>query len=67
MTTGDYQRGLLYAEEKGETRGRTEGITIGSLRRAQEIARSLLAQEIPLSIIMNATGLSEPEILSLED
>jgi hypothetical protein len=55
MTTGDYQRGLLYAEEKGE------------LRQAQAIARSMLADNFPIAVIEKHTGLSELEILSLED
>jgi predicted transposase/invertase (TIGR01784 family) len=59
MTTGDYQRGLLYAEEKGETRG--------SLRQAQAMARRMLADNEPIDKIERYTGLSEPEILSLED
>jgi hypothetical protein len=63
MTTGDYQRGLLYAEEKGETRG----ITIGSLRQAQAIARRMLADNESIDKIERYTGLSEPEILSLEN
>jgi hypothetical protein len=54
MTTGDYQRGLLYAEEKG------------SLRQAQAMARRMLAKGESLDKIEEYTGLSEPEILSLE-
>jgi predicted transposase/invertase (TIGR01784 family) len=63
MTTGDYQRGLLYAAEQGETRG----ITIGSLRQAQAMARRMLSKGEALDKIEDYTGLSEPEILSLEN
>jgi predicted transposase/invertase (TIGR01784 family) len=63
MTTGDYQRGLLYATEQG----RTEGITIGSLHQAQKMARWMLSKGMEMSDIEEATGLSEPEILSLEN
>jgi hypothetical protein len=54
-----YLASLDYAKEEGES--------IGSLRQAQAMARRMLAKGEALDKIEEYTGLSEPEILSLED
>jgi predicted transposase/invertase (TIGR01784 family) len=71
MTEMDRVASLMWAEEKGVMRGRDEGradgIAIGSLRQAQSMAKRMLAKNYPLEEIEALTGLSEPEILSLEE
>jgi predicted transposase/invertase (TIGR01784 family) len=66
MTEMDRAASLAWAEEKGVMRGEARGITIGSLRQAQKMARWMLAKGMPIADIEEATGLSEPEILALE-
>jgi predicted transposase/invertase (TIGR01784 family) len=66
MTEMDRAASLAWAEEKGVMRGEARGITIGSLRQAQAIARKMLADGFSIDAIEKYTGLSEPEILALE-
>jgi predicted transposase/invertase (TIGR01784 family) len=53
-----------------EARGREEGIEIGEARgenkKAIEIARNLLSQNIDIDIISSTTGLSAEEIAKLK-
>ncbi|MES2198751.1 MAG: hypothetical protein V4489_01090, partial [Chlamydiota bacterium] len=52
-------------EARGEARGRVEGEAIGEARASVKIARRLLRENIPISIISSVSGLSESEIRAL--
>jgi hypothetical protein len=51
--------------QSGLERGREIGLEEGEQRKALQIARNLLAQSIPLDVIVKATGLSPDQIASL--
>ena len=57
-TEKEYEDKLRKAEEKGKT----EGIDIGKNKKAMEIARNLLSQNIDINTISIATGLSLEQI-----
>ena len=65
----DYNEGMLEAEERGEERGRKEGISIGEERgrkaEALSIARKLVGMGFPTEEIVKITLLSEKEIEGL--
>ncbi len=65
----DYNEGMLEAEERGEERGRKEGISIGEERgrkaEALSIARKLVGMGFPMEEIVKITLLSEKEIEGL--
>ena len=65
----DYNEGMLEAEERGEERGRIEGISIGEERgrkaEALSIARKLVGMGFPTEEIVKITLLSEKEIEGL--
>lgn len=48
--------------EQGREEGRKEGIAEGEKRRAQEIARNMLAKGMEVGMVADLTGLSEEEI-----
>jgi hypothetical protein len=58
----DYKRTLDYAKKEGVA----EGFVSGSLSRAKDIAKRLLARGLSLADIEADTGLSKPEILALQ-
>ena len=64
-----YVEGMLEAEERGEERGRKEGISIGEERgrkaEALSIARKLVGMGFPTEEIVKITLLSEKEIEGL--
>ena len=65
----DYNEGMLEAEERGEERGRKEGISIGEERgrkaESLSIARKLVGMGFPTEEIVKITLLSEKEIEGL--
>ena len=69
MAIRDYNEGMLEAEERGEERGRKEGISIGEERgrkaEALSIARKLVGMGFPTEEIVKITLLSEKEIEGL--
>ena len=58
----DYNQMMFEAEERGEKRG----IEQGQYQKAIIIAKNLLSMALPLSAIIQATGLSEEEIKKLQ-
>lgn len=62
----DYQNTIDYAEKKGWLRGKEEGKEEGSQVKALEIARNLKALGVDVSVIMQASGLTEEQIAALE-
>ncbi len=59
------KEGLKEGMEKGIAEGRVEGIAEGEKKGRYDIARNLLAMELSIDSIMQATGLSRDEITSL--
>jgi predicted transposase/invertase (TIGR01784 family) len=55
----DYDRTIAYAGK--------EGFALGSLRQAQKMARWMLSKGMDMADIEEATGLSKPEILALQN
>ncbi|MDR3354113.1 MAG: hypothetical protein LBO21_03675, partial [Synergistaceae bacterium] len=53
------------AVAEGEARGRAEGEAMGEARGKFEVARSMLADGLPVETIMKYTGLDKNSILSL--
>ena len=58
----DIKNSLDTAEEKGRAEGRAEGIVEGELKRAREIAVRMKDAGMPVSDIMQMTGLSLEDI-----
>lgn len=57
----DIRTEKLYAREEGLAEGRAEG----EVKANREIAKRMLEMELPLDVIVQATGLSSEEIKSL--
>jgi predicted transposase/invertase (TIGR01784 family) len=62
----DLNNVIETAESKGEKRGEARGIAKGEIKKAKEIARSLLEEGLPIELIMKATKLSKEEIEQLK-
>ena len=58
----DEKRGM----EKGMAKGRAEGMAKGELSKGLEVARNMLAIDMPWSQIMQATGLTEDQLKQLQ-
>lgn len=56
---------LAYAREEGRAEGRAEGLEEGLEKGKLEIARTMLADGLSLTMIMKYTGLSAEEIKKL--
>ena len=52
--------------DEGRAEGRAEGIDIGESKKATEMARSLLQDQLPIEFISKHTGLSTKEIENLK-
>lgn len=50
----------------GKTQGRVEGIVEGEVKKAIEIAKSMLLENIPVETICKFTGLNKEEIIALK-
>lgn len=61
----DEAQALYHAEQKGIAKGKIEGKQEGIAERNIEIARNLLAMDMPLNQIVKATGLTQKEIEAL--
>jgi predicted transposase/invertase (TIGR01784 family) len=60
-------RQIAQWDEESRMRGaKQEGLVEGQQRKAHEVARNLLALNLPLSTVQDATGLSKDEILGLQ-
>jgi len=62
LLSGSYRKGLVEGEAKGKIEGKAEGIAENKI----EIAKNMLALNLPLSIIATATGMTEAEIEQLK-
>ena len=58
----EYQLGIEYAKEEGIEKG----IELGKLQGIKKIAKSMLDKNMDIKNIIDITGLSEEEILSLK-
>jgi predicted transposase/invertase (TIGR01784 family) len=56
---------LLEEREEGRMEGRVEGRTEGSEEKARAIAKNMLKRNRPIDEIVEDTGLTREEILSL--
>ena len=61
----DVKNCIDSAEEKGRAEGREEGRAEGERAKAIEIAKQLLAMNLPLESITKATGLSEQDLATI--
>ncbi len=52
--------------EEGRAEGRAEGIDLGATNKARDIAKKMLASNMPIEMIAEITGLSQSEILSIK-
>ncbi len=62
----DLKNSLDTAREEGEAEGIIKGKIEGKLEEKIEIARKMLAMEMPIDTIIQLTGLSEEQIKSLK-
>lgn len=65
MYQTDMQSNIATAEDRGRKAGRLEGKQEGILEGKIEIARNLLGLKLPINQIIQATGLTHDEIMSL--
>ena len=61
----DWESLIIVARDKGREEGRKEAIKEGMTKRYKEIARKMLAKNVPLETIQECTGLPLSEIRSL--
>jgi predicted transposase YdaD len=59
------QEGLETGRQEGLETGRQEGLETGQQQKAQEIARTMLAQGMEPSLVAQVTGLSPDQIAAL--
>ena len=66
----EYQLGIEYAKEEGKKEGIEEGIEkgieLGKLQGIKKVVKSMLDKNMDIKNIIEITGLSEEEILSLK-
>lgn len=66
----EYQLGIEYAKEEGKKEGIEEGIEkgieLGKLQGIKKVVKSMLDKNMDIKNIIDITGLSEEEILSLK-
>ena len=66
----EYQLGIEYAKEEGKKEGIEEGIEkgieLGKLQGIKKVVKSMLDKNMDIKNIVDITGLSEEEILSLK-
>jgi len=62
----DLNNVIETAESKGEKRGEARGIAKGEIKKAKEIARSLLEEGLAIELIMKITQLSQEEVEKLK-
>ena len=69
LIEGGYKKGLADGEAKGEAKGRAEGLAEGEVKRAEERltnAKALLANNVPLEVIVNSLHLTGEEAAKLQ-
>ena len=62
----EYQLGIEYAKEEGKKEGIEKGIELGKLQGIKKVVKSMLDKNMDIKDIVDITGLSEEEILSLK-
>ena len=62
----EYQLGIEYAKEEGKKEGIEKGIELGKLQGIKKVVKSMLDKNMDIKNIVDITGLSEEEILSLK-
>ena len=62
----EYQLGIEYAKEEGKKEGIEKGIELGKLQGIKKVVKSMLDKNMDIKNIIDITGLSEEEILSLK-
>ena len=69
ITKTDIEYGKLYSFNEGKAEGlaegRAEGLAEGEARANREIARKMLAKEMPVQDIAELTGISVSELKNL--
>ena len=60
-----YSYGYKEGESAGIEKGRSEGEVIGAAQEKREIAKNMLQESIPKSVIAKITGLSLEEVEAL--
>ncbi|MBQ8484362.1 MAG: hypothetical protein IJ504_08680 [Bacteroidales bacterium] len=60
-----HARGLAEGEAKGLEKGREEGREEGSMAKAFEMARNLKTLGVEISVIVQASGLTEEQVAAL--
>ena len=63
----EYQLGIEYAKEEGKKEGIEKGIELGKLQGIKKVVKSMLDKNMDIKNIVDITGLSEEEILSLKN
>ena len=63
----EYQLGIEYAKEEGKKEGIEKGIELGKLQGIKKVVKSMLDKNMDIKDIVDITGLSEEEILSLKN
>ena len=62
----DYKANLIASERKGLEKGEKRGIAKGENKKAIEVAKKLLANNVDVNIISASTGLSVEKINKLK-
>ena len=62
-----YQEGLVQGEQKGRAEGKAEGLVEGENLKALKIARAMLANNMPFTLIAEMTGLTAEEVRLLQN
>ena len=63
----EYQLEIEYAKEEGKKEGIEKGIELGKLQGIKKVVKSMLDKNMDIKNIIDITGLSEEEILSLKN
>lgn len=61
----DYNQVIYEAEQRGETHGEARGETRGERNKAIEIARNMLAENLPEDTVSKLTGLTVSDVTAL--
>ena len=65
LTEWDQEKVLAEERREGEERGEKRGIKIGEKRTSERVAMNMLLENLPLSLIVKVTQLSEAVVLKL--
>ncbi|MCQ2185423.1 MAG: hypothetical protein MJY92_01690, partial [Bacteroidales bacterium] len=60
-----YKTGKEEGLKEGRAEGRAEGLEEGEAKKQLEIARAMMAEGIPVAVIVKCTGLTEEQIKEL--